>query len=181
MNRRAALEMSVQSIVVFVLAFIVMGLIIGVINAMFTQISDQVSLIPSPGVELGGNPTAERPLLVQNGELNIPRGRQASAFFGIYYTLEDDAGLGDTWTLGGGECQGFGSTSFNLEIQRTTFTVDRNITFGDVLKFQTNVRVPQATPTVRGDSFTCSLNVTKTAPTPGTSPFAYGTFIVNIV
>ena len=178
MNKRAALELSVQSIVVFVLAFIVMGLIIGVIQMMFGQITDQVSLIPTPGVELGGNPTADRPLLVQNGEVNIPRGRETSAFFGIYYTLEQDAELGELWELNiPDECSGFDG-DVTLQIQRDRFRVDRNVTLGDVLKFQTNVQIEDWSGIQRQDSFTCELEVTKDG---ASSPFAYGTFILNIV
>ena len=187
MNRRAALEMSVQSIVIFVLAFIVMGLIIGVINAMFGQITDQVELIPSPGVELGGNPTADRPLLVQNGEVNMPIRGETSAFFGIFYNKDEDATQGQRWKLEAGDdgngrnaCQGFNSIEKNLQIQRTTFVVDRTITYGDIVKFQTNMKLENYDNLQRGNSLTCDIRVVRVMSGGPDEPIAFGSFIMNI-
>ena len=155
MDRKAALQMSVQSIVTFVLAFIVMGLLIGVIQVMFSQIEGQVELIPSPGVELGGRPTADRPFLVQNGEIVLRKGQSRNVYFGVYNTLERDVKIGDPWIFDVVGCVGFEpGDDPDFEVQASVYFHERSIQQGDVITFQTVVRSDN-NAVVRGSKYTC--------------------------
>lgn len=76
--------MSVQSIIVFVLAFIVLGILIALIQGMFDPLKTQIKRLPL-SVDLGVEPTVDRPIVVENGELKIDYGRESPARFAFYY------------------------------------------------------------------------------------------------
>lgn len=206
MNRRAALQMSVQSIVVFVLAFIVMGLLIGVIHTIFGQISNQTALIQQPGVDLGAQPSQNEPFIVQNGEVTINKGKDTKVYFGFYNT-GDNLPLGATVKLILNKtgltqngvtnpppigCQGFGGSPWSPDIQANQAVLKTALPNGAITKYQTIMRLP-TNPTVlstidRSSQYTCTAAVLAPAidsntglPTSAYHIVAYGSFILKVL
>ena len=139
----------------FIGFFIVLGFVLGVVN-MMQDPPRQVVVVP--GVELGGTPTADRPLLFQNGEANVPTDRIATVFFGVYYAHEQDAHVGSEWTFTAGNCRrmdGSRTTPVELVVHPARYTVDRQITTGDIMKFQTGLSLEPSVSVESGDVFSC--------------------------
>jgi hypothetical protein len=85
MNKKAALEMSVQSIVIFIITFIVVGLLIALITGMFDQITPSVNRLM--GVELDvPPPTSDKPVVIDGGKLFLTTRGTQEIIFGMYNT-----------------------------------------------------------------------------------------------
>ncbi len=153
--KKAALQMSVQSIIVFVLAFIVLGILIALIQGMFDPLKTQIKRLPL-NVDLGVEPTVDKPIVVENGDLKLEYGKPSPIRFALYYAGKDLNGdnAEDTLLSNDGEsyitfkitrCKGFGNVLFEddspklPEVQGEYF-LDYDIKPGDSIALETNVK-----------------------------------------
>lgn len=139
----------------FIGFFIVLGFVLGVVNVMQDP-PRQVVVVP--GVELGGTPTADEPLLVENRQAVLPRQGSDTVRFGVYYAHEQDAQLGSEWTFTAGNCRrmdGSRTTPVELVVHPARYTVDRQITTGDIMKFQTGLSLEPSVSVEPGEVFSC--------------------------
>ncbi len=170
--KKAALQMSVQSIIVFVLAFIVLGILIALIQGMFDPLKTQIKRLPL-SVDLGVEPTVDKPIVVENGDLKLDYGKDSPIRFALYYNGKDLDGDGAEDPLSSdGEnayitfeitrCKGFGNVLYSNEnsngnsklpeVQGEYF-LDRDIKPGDSIQLETNIKENRMN---RG-SYTCRI------------------------
>ena len=168
--KKAALQMSVQSIIVFVLAFIVLGILIALIQGMFDPLKTQIKRLPL-SVDLGVEPTVDRPIVVENGDLKLDYGKPSPIRFALYYNGIDLDGDDAEDSLTSEDmnafisfkitrCKGFGKSLYDSsnnpqklpEIQGEYF-LDKEIKPGDSIVLETNIKENRMD---RGD-YTCRI------------------------
>jgi len=175
MNKKAALEMSVQSIVIFVLTFIVVGLIITLIVSLFDSLPPPDVIMPP----LSANPSQSKPLAVP-GDLIILRTNKAErADFGIY--LSSNLNMGETLTLEivrkqgedwvQGTCEGFDGASATLQFTSKSTPAPTNMNAGEVM----GIRLPIKTTAIPG-TYTCFMNVRNEAG----EVLSFGSFALEV-
>ncbi len=153
--KKAALQMSVQSIIVFVLAFIVLGILIALIQGMFDPLKTQIKRLPL-SVDLGVEPTVDKPIVVENGDLKLDYSKASPIRFALYYSGKDLDGDGNEDSLSSNDgdafitfkinrCKGFGNVLFQgdssklPEVQGEYF-LDSDIKPGDSVVLETNIK-----------------------------------------
>ena len=183
MNRSGAFELSMQSISVFILAIIVLGLIISVIYGIFERMPPPD--MPEVLEDIGVRPTADEPLLVENRQAELPRRGTDTIRFAVFNTLEDTQPAGSYWYFNARECVGFDDATVQIDVQSTRYQLARDLEYGDVVRFQTVARIEPGSSVVREEQYTCTGYVStehtgdeRTADQ--NSAFAYGSFILTI-
>jgi hypothetical protein len=197
MNNKAALEMSVQSIVIFIITFIVVGLLIALITTMFENIEDNLGIIETPPTV---NPTASKPIAVSGDKLVLRTNRETPVVFGVY--LSEPIGQGellyveivkrnpnhdpsdsnsrlwwrwnaadntDAYTSTTGECSGFISSGF-ITFATNFGPAPTSLNAGQTMGIRTQVK-SGSTP----GTYTCFMRVTD-----GTRDLAFGSFELEI-
>ena len=184
MNKKAALEMSVQSIVIFVITFIVVGLLIGLITSMFQNIEDNLGIIETPPTV---NPTPSKPIAVPGDKIVLRTNRETPVVFGVYLSDSIEAGDllyvdiirrdNDNWvgmTVGAsgldGQCVGFSPTNGVITFATNYGPATTNLLAGQTLGIRAQVKSASAIGT-----YTCFMRVHD-----GTNELAFGTFELEI-
>ena len=177
MNNKAALEMSVQSIVIFVITFIVVGLLIGLIVRMFETIEDNLGIIETPPQV---TPSANKPLAVAGDKLVLRTNRETTAVFGVY--LSAPVEMGDILTVGiverttgadpwiPGNCTGF-TNNATLVFASRSEPAPTNLNAGQTMGIRGLVRTDSPPGT-----YTCFMRVQNS--TDGV--LAFGSFQLEI-
>jgi len=176
MNKKAALEMSVQSIVIFIITFIVVGLLIALITSMFENIEDSLGIIETPPTV---TPTANKPLAVSGDKLVLRTNRETRVVFGVYLSENVAQGQilqvnvverdGADWIAG--NCQGFGGNEAVLEFASQSEPAPTNLNAGQTMGVRGLVRTSSAPGT-----YTCFMNVQNDVP----EVLAFGSFELEI-
>ncbi len=82
MNRKASLEIGVNTIVILVIAMVLLGLGIGFIRGLFDQAGDLPGLIDTD--QFDTPPTAQEPIRLTPSSIEIKRGESKEVKVGIY-------------------------------------------------------------------------------------------------
>ena len=181
MNRKAALEMSVQSIVTFVLTFIVLGIVIALIIGMFDTIEERIPSIVDRPTQV--NPTASRPIDVQGGSVLLRRHRESSVMFGVYllegitrgdYVNFTTVNPTDT-DVHNYPCVGFGNENAEIEFASTIYIAEVDHPAGRTVGFPATVRTSG-----EPGRYTCYVAAIGRDAQGQDEVFAYGSFSLQI-
>ncbi|MFT4309583.1 MAG: hypothetical protein ACMXYL_03795 [Candidatus Woesearchaeota archaeon] len=180
MNKKAALEMSVQSIVIFVITFIVVGLLIALIVSMFETIEDNLGIIETPPQV---TPSANKPLAVAGDKLVLRTNRDTTSVFGVYLSapvemgniltveiVQQDTSSPPVWIPG--NCTGFG-TNATLVFASRSEPAPTNLSAGQTMGIRGLVRTSSPPGT-----YTCFMRV-QDSRTPA-NVIAFGSFQLEI-
>ncbi len=100
LNRKASLEIGINTIVILVIAMMLLGLGIGFVKSLFGQMNKIPGKIAIPDV--GSEPTNADPVVLSNSELSIKTNTVEQVGVGVYNKWTDK-----TWfTIGITDCTG---------------------------------------------------------------------------
>ncbi len=89
MNKKAALELSVNAIIIFVLAFAMLGVGLTVTNMLSKKVEEGVGIIDVTELVID-EPSSQDPITLPN-KIDLRRGKQAELQVGYYNTASDMA------------------------------------------------------------------------------------------
>ena|SRR3989338_7407402 len=99
MNKKAALELSVNAIIIFVLAFAMLGVGLTVTNMLSKKVEEGVGIIDVTELVID-EPSSQDPITLPN-KIDLPRGKQTELQVGYYNT---NAGTATSATMGIAKC-----------------------------------------------------------------------------
>jgi hypothetical protein len=82
LNRKASLEIGVNTIVILVIAMVLLGLGVGFIKGLFAKAGGTIDIIDPSGLQ--NPPTASDPIRISPGNFNMKQGGSQSVVVGIY-------------------------------------------------------------------------------------------------
>ena len=133
MNKKGSMELSVNSIVILVIAIVMLGLILGFVGPKFKDLNKQFQQSEPEAA----TPTSSDPITISRPELVVNAGEQLSLNFQVY-ALSDIASTN------------FPSITCKVGAATKTFDVAANgktVSAGNVAKYQAVVDVPKDLPT----------------------------------
>ncbi len=147
LNKKASLEIGVNTIVILVIAMVLLGLGIGFIRGLFQQANVLPALIDTD--QFDTPPTAQEPIRLTPSSIDIKRGDSKEVKVGIYNT-----GNQDTFGVSIPECIGPAGSADTPQVQSLTATIDG----GDSKGFRIIVTAAKAdgTPMDQGE-YICKL------------------------
>jgi hypothetical protein len=143
MNKKGSMELSVNSIVILVIAIVMLGLILGFVKSKFGDLNKQI-VTTEPEAPTA---TSSEPITVSRAELIVNAGEQVALKFQVYalgaITIADVPSI---------TC---GANVFTLSVNGKTANA------GEVVKYQSLVQVPNSLG--KGKAI-CSLGFTTATP-----------------
>lgn len=168
MNRKAALQMSLQSIMVFILAFIVMGILIAVINAIFDPVREGVEALTITEIETGTTwgrePSRLESVVIGTQTVTLRPLQTRTVDVGVYnrlqHTLVGDEDGNRTLQFEILRCRDFDGELVHDNLPALAATREilegQDIRPGEVRKYSAQIRDEGLDP---GERYTCTIAV----------------------
>ena len=179
LNKRASLEIGVNTIVILVIAMVLLGLGVGFIKSLFNPINKLPGVIEIP--KIGKEPSAAEPVVIGQSEITIKAGSNVEQVTVGVYNAKWDAATYAAFAIGIPSCTD--------GVLPKTVSLAQVISKGESKGFLVNVGGDDAASgSLPTGTYICNVavyggpldSVARTATTPGSTPLASTQFTLKI-
>ena len=157
MNRKGALELGINTIVILVIAMVVIAAGIAFIRGFF-QLGEEKLKEPFNLADFGLKPSSTDPLVMQSGDVTIKRGNEKEIKVG-YYNKENTAQ--NSIDLKMGVCKGRDNAGTEISVTPVITTVPvTEIKAGDSVGMRVLLRAKSGSENINSGTYICPIILT---------------------